>query len=95
MENSLGDWTFAAFQIDYILQLLERVGDKEGICATQPAMDDFNTRRIKAAKSSIWMTGCKSWYLDKDGIPASWPWSYSHFAEVMETPDFSAYEMIA
>jgi len=31
-------------------------------------------------------TGCTSWYLDSEGVPSSWPWTYSRFAEEMTKP---------
>ena len=24
---------------------------------------------------TIWMSGCDSWYLGKDGLPELWPWT--------------------
>jgi cation diffusion facilitator CzcD-associated flavoprotein CzcO len=87
----------AEFQLGYILQLMERLrsGGCRQISASAAALERFDTDRIEAAKSSIWVTGCKSWYLDKHGRPMSWPWSYARFAEVMREPDFEAYDMVA
>ena len=47
-----------------------------------------------AARQSIWATGCKSWYLDKDGVPASWPWSRERFFEAMARPALEAFERV-
>ncbi len=86
----------AELQLDYVLQLLEqlREGTYREISASSAAASAFETARIEAAKKSIWATGCKSWYLDKSGIPASWPWSYARFAEEMAAPKLEAFERV-
>jgi cation diffusion facilitator CzcD-associated flavoprotein CzcO len=83
-------------QLHYILQLLEKVrsGECREISASQQAAAEFEQARTEAAKKSIWSTGCKSWYLDKHGVPASWPWSTERFDEEMEAPKFEAYEAV-
>ncbi|MEX2479602.1 MAG: NAD(P)/FAD-dependent oxidoreductase [Gammaproteobacteria bacterium] len=87
----------AEFQLGYILQLMERLrkGECREISARQAALEKFDQDRIEASKKTIWATGCNSWYLDKDGVPMSWPWSYARFAEAMQHPDFDAYELVA
>ena len=87
----------AELQLDYVLQLLERLrdGDCREISASATAASAFETARIEAAKKSIWATGCKSWYLDKHGVPASWPWSYTRFVEEMAAPKLEAFEQVA
>jgi len=86
----------AEFQLGYILQLLEKLrdGDCRELSASHAALERFDADRLAAAKQSIWSTGCQSWYLDKKGRPMSWPWSYGRFAELMQEPDFGAYEMV-
>ena len=86
----------AELQMNYVLQLMQQVraGACTGIAAAIEATEEFDQARIKAAQSSIWTTGCNSWYLDKEGVPMSWPWSYHRFAEVMQKPILEAYEML-
>jgi cation diffusion facilitator CzcD-associated flavoprotein CzcO len=85
----------AELQFGYVMQLVDRLraGECREVCATQDAMDAFEAARVEAAKNTIWMTGCRSWYLDDRGIPASWPWSFDRFREEMRAPDLSAFEM--
>lgn len=80
----------------YIEQLLNRVGESNarGIAASHSAHNAYEDRRIKAAKASIFGSGCTSWYLDSTGVPITWPWDYAAFAEAMKTPDFDAFEML-
>lgn len=81
-------------QLHYILQLIDRI--RAGECRTiEPRVDvstQFEAERIAAAKNSIWATGCSSWYLDRHGVPASWPWSRERFLRTMERPAFEDYE---
>jgi cation diffusion facilitator CzcD-associated flavoprotein CzcO len=84
-------------QMEYILQLIELV--REGRCrevsASAEAMRRFDAERIEAAKHTIWATGCNSWYLDAEGVPASWPWSQERFRKEMMRPQLENYELVA
>jgi cation diffusion facilitator CzcD-associated flavoprotein CzcO len=75
-------------QWDYVDQLLAhlRQGNARTVEPTVEAFTDYETRRIAAAKKTIFGSGCTSWYLDKDGVPATWPWSYDAFAKAMAMP---------
>jgi cation diffusion facilitator CzcD-associated flavoprotein CzcO len=87
----------AEAQVAYILQLLEqiRIGNCREISALAAATLAFEKKRSEAAKKSIWATGCKSWYLDKHGVPASWPWTPSRFFEEMNRPKLEFYDQVA
>jgi cation diffusion facilitator CzcD-associated flavoprotein CzcO len=86
----------AELQFDYILQLVEQV--RSGACsqvnASQAAQERFDAERMEAAKSTIWNSGCKSWYLDANGLPTAWPWTFDRFREEMVEPSLDDYEMI-
>jgi len=56
-------------------------------------MADYDKRRIAAAKTTIFASGCQSWYLDAQGVPSTWPWPYDTFFENMNKPDLSAYDI--
>jgi cation diffusion facilitator CzcD-associated flavoprotein CzcO len=82
-------------QFAYILQLvaLLRDGRARTVAPTRRAMEEHEAARVEAAQGSIWVTGCTSWYLDDRGIPATWPWTFARFREVMATPDLDCYEL--
>jgi cation diffusion facilitator CzcD-associated flavoprotein CzcO len=84
----------AELQFRYILQLIGRLraGECREICATHNALAEFERTREQAARRTVWVTGCRSWYLDDRGIPAVWPWSFVRFREEMKAPDPAAYE---
>ena len=64
------------------------------IAARRDAMEDHEAARVEAAKSTVWVTGCTSWYLDDRGIPAVWPWTFDRFREEMAAPELDHYERI-
>lgn len=71
--------------VDQLLDLL-REGEARTVAPSAAAHEDYEERRIAAAKTTIFGSGCQSWYLDDTGVPASWPWSYDAFAEAMTAP---------
>lgn len=86
----------AELQFDYVMQLIDsiRSGECREISATQEATTRFNEDIAEASKNTIWMTGCRSWYLDANGVPASWPWTLKRFRQEMRAPNFADYERI-
>ena len=87
----------AESQVSYVLQLIGQIrgGRCREISASARATADFEAVRSEAAKKSIWATGCKSWYLDKNGVPASWPWTPSRFFEEMASPKLESFDQIS
>ena len=86
----------AEHQWHYITQLMDklRAGECSEICARKEALAQFEIERIAAAKTTVWFTGgCRSWYLDAEGIPSSWPWDYQRFVREMREPNWGAYAM--
>ena len=63
------------------------------MAASQAAFDDYEKRRIAAARTTIWATGgCVSWYQDADGVPTLYPFANQVFeAEMTADPDLSEY----
>ncbi len=87
----------AELQLAYVLQLIEPVlrGEAAAVCARRDATERLEAARVEAAQKTVWVTGCKSWYLDDRGIPAAWPWSFDRFREVMARPDLGDFELTA
>jgi cation diffusion facilitator CzcD-associated flavoprotein CzcO len=81
-------------QIRYILKLIEgrRRGDYQEVSPTHEALRRFEQERREAARKTVWVTGCESWYLDKEGVPASWTFSYGRFVEEMAAPRMQDFE---
>ena len=70
----------AELQFNYILQLIDHAIETD-------------RSEIEATKGTIWVTGCRSWYLNADGIPAAWPWTLQQFGtrcanQISQTSNF-------
>lgn len=86
----------AEMQVDYILQLLDET-ERRGAEAVAPSMQATMREldRIReGSKHTIWVTGCRSWYLDDNGVPATWPFTYEQFCEEMARPDLADFELL-
>jgi cation diffusion facilitator CzcD-associated flavoprotein CzcO len=85
----------AELQIAYVMELVDaiRSGAKQ-VSARPEATERFEEARRAAARSTIWMTGCRSWYLDRHGVPATWPWGFTRFREAMASPDWDDFELV-
>lgn len=85
----------AELQFAYIMQLVQAIFDEKcsHIAATRAAAEAFEAERTAAARNTVWVTGCRSWYLDDRGIPAAWPWTMDHFRDVMREPDFADFDL--
>ncbi len=85
----------AEMQFSYIMQLVEQV--RSGACrevsVSHQAMEHFDAERKEAAKKTIWMSGCNSWYLDAQGVPAVWPWTFDRLQEELAAPRLDDYEL--
>lgn len=81
-------------QMEYALQLVEllRAGECREIAPSELAAAEFEEARTAATQRTVWTTGCRSWYLDDRGVPASWPWRMERFRAVMREPDLNAFE---
>lgn len=85
----------AELQFDYVLQLVNllRDGPAREISPRRSAMEAFEEERVAAAKHTVWTTGCRSWYLDDRGVPASWPFTFERFCAEMARPKLEAFEL--
>ncbi|HXW31957.1 MAG TPA: NAD(P)/FAD-dependent oxidoreductase, partial [Acidimicrobiales bacterium] len=61
----------AELQFGYILQLVEQLaaGRCRQISPRTGASVRFEEERTAAAGNTVWVTGCRSWYLDDRGLP--------------------------
>ena len=84
-------------QLAYILQLVDLVRDGKcrAVVPKAQAAVHFNQAIREAMKQTVWVSGCRSWYLDKNGNPAMWPWSFERFREEMRAPDLADFDLVA
>ncbi len=85
----------AELQVAYLLQLLAplRSGGCRAIESTAAACAAFNQDIRNAMKGTVWVSGCRSWYLDKNGQPILWPWTLERFQAEMAAPDLAEYAL--
>ena len=85
----------AEHQWGYIAQLIDLIesGQFSEVCASQRALDEFDRERVAAARQTIFGSGCQSWYLDGNGVPATWPWSRQRFFDEMEKPRLEDFDL--
>lgn len=84
-------------QWGYIEQFLAKLrsGEVRTVEPTREAHAAYEERRVAAAKGTIFASGCKSWYLDSEGVPGTWPWGYQAFGDAMCNPRFEDYRLVA
>jgi len=44
-------------------------------------------------KNTVWVGGCNSWYLDQDGDPILWPYTWKQWEKEMAVPDYSDFNL--
>jgi cation diffusion facilitator CzcD-associated flavoprotein CzcO len=84
-------------QVDYLLRLIEplRRGDCRAVVPRADATRAFNDELRAAMQGTVWVSGCRSWYLDRHGTPVTWPWTFERFDADMAAVDFDEYELLA
>lgn len=82
-------------QLAYVMQLLAmlRDGRAREISPSHAATRAFNDD-IKASMSgTVWVTGCRSWYIDRNGNVASWPWTFEKYQSDLERPVLAEFDL--
>ncbi|NCF19381.1 MAG: NAD(P)-binding domain-containing protein [Haliea sp.] len=76
-------------QTQYLLKLIDhwRQGTLETVEATEEAKVRYNEHIKAGMGKTVWVGGCQSWYLDADGDPALWPYSWDQWVKELEEPD--------
>lgn len=79
----------AEAQTNYILAKIDdwARGRFQTCAPSVAAMDDYNDFLRRAMPGTVWVTGCDSWYLGKNGLPELWPFRPAKFVELMHEPD--------
>ncbi|HET8708523.1 MAG TPA: NAD(P)/FAD-dependent oxidoreductase [Pseudomonadales bacterium] len=83
-------------QTKYILQLIEqwRAGKFNAISPKPEALKRYNEYLKAGMGPTAWVGGCQSWYLDKDGDPAMWPYTWKQWVEEMRTPNYADFDLV-
>ena len=75
-------------QADYAMWWINQIRDGRVVAAapTEAATKDYNEEMKAAMPQTVWVTGCKSWYLGQDGLPELFPWTPIRHRELLSTP---------
>jgi hypothetical protein len=65
----------------------------ETVRPREDVTERFNAEMLANMKTTVWTTGCKSWYLDEKGVPGSWPWTATKFRNGLQDPRLQEYEI--
>jgi hypothetical protein len=78
-------------QTNYLMQVIERWrhGDFDVVEPKEAAIDAFMAHIKRGLPNTIWVTGCQSWYLDPDGDPALWPYTWEQWCREMKHPEYA------
>lgn len=82
-------------QAEYAMWWINQIRDGRIATAapTEAATKDYNEEMKAAMPQTIWVTGCKSWYLGKDGLPELFPWAPQRHRELLRAPDPADYDV--
>jgi cation diffusion facilitator CzcD-associated flavoprotein CzcO len=85
----------AETQCDYVLQFLEkwRRGELASASPRAEATERYNAEMRQAYPATIWTSGCNSWYIGKDGLPALWPWTPQAHRDMLAAPRMEEWEV--
>lgn len=75
-------------QCDYLLQVLQHWRDEafDEVDVSPSRAKSFLEYIRKGMKDTVWLGGCNSWYLDKDGDPILWPYTWEQWEKEMARP---------
>jgi len=75
-------------QGDYVIKMIDkwRARQFDEFSATAQAVVDFNAYVKEGLAGTSWVGGCQSWYLDPDGDPILWPYTWQRWVDEMKEP---------
>lgn len=75
-------------QGDYVIKMIDKWRNNEfdEFEAKPEAIDEFNAYVKQGLKGTSWVGGCQSWYLDADGDPILWPYTWARWVNEMKEP---------
>ncbi|MEH6589684.1 MAG: NAD(P)/FAD-dependent oxidoreductase [Halioglobus sp.] len=75
-------------QTRYIIKIIQRWRQHEfdAIEVKPSAVQRFTDYIKKGMSKTVWVSGCQSWYLDSDGDPILWPYTFQRWEAEMAEP---------
>lgn len=84
-------------QADYAMWWINQIRDGRvvSVAPTEAATTSYNDDMKAAMPQTIWVSGCSSWYLGKDGLPELFPWTPERHHELLRSPEVPDFEVRA
>ena len=84
-------------QTRYIIKIIQRWRQHEfdAIEATPTAVQRFADYIKKGMSKTVWVSGCQSWYLDGDGEPILWPYTFQRWEAEMAEPAMNDFDTVS
>ena len=78
-------------QCAYILKLIDawRNSHFDEVEPSLPAVSAFNDYVKAGLSKTAWVGGCQSWYLDAEGDPILWPYTWRRWVDEMREPQMA------
>lgn len=85
----------AESQAEYAMWWIDQIrsGRVAAAAPTDTATKDYNEQMKSDMPQTVWVTGCKSWYLGKDGLPELFPWRPIRHRELLASPELSDFDV--
>ncbi|MFM7786511.1 MAG: NAD(P)/FAD-dependent oxidoreductase, partial [Gammaproteobacteria bacterium] len=82
-------------QADYVMQCIEliRRGALKAMSPREEVALALKEDMRHQVRQTVWAGGCNSWYLDANGDPIAYPFSYSRFREELRSPVLADFEV--
>ena len=82
-------------QANYVMWWIEALREGRLLAAapTEAATKQYNEDMKAAMPQTIWVTGCSSWYIGKDGLPELFPWTPDTHHELLRQPELADFEV--
>lgn len=82
-------------QANYVMWWINelRAGRVLAAAPTEAATKQYNEDMKAAMPQTIWVSGCNSWYLGKDGLPELFPWTPETHTELLRHPEVADFDV--
>jgi cation diffusion facilitator CzcD-associated flavoprotein CzcO len=82
-------------QANYAMWWINQIRDGRLVAAapTEAATKTYNDDMKAAMPQTIWVSGCSSWYLGRDGLPELFPWTPERHHELLQAPEVTDFEV--
>lgn len=81
---------------DHMVRIIRAAYENDwgSVSAKPEALDAFVEHSAADIPNTIWITGCRSWYLDEQGRPENWTGTPDEFREALSHIDFNEFDTV-